>query len=177
MIRVGELAEEDRALLSLVLEHGRTYDQLAAGLHTDQNILRQRTRAAADRLVACDQAPAAEERQQIVDYLLWQQTHNERLRTCSALADSPLQREWAIDLAAALAPLSEVPLPVIPGSSLPVWQPASRAVVATRPAIRLDRRYTAAALVLLAIVARALRRRQAAAAAGSATELASAPST
>ncbi len=169
--RIGELAAEDRALLSLVLQHGRTYDELAASLHTDRNTLRRRTLAVADRLVASDQAPPADERQQTVDYLLWQQTHRERVRTCSALADSPLKREWAMDLAGALAPLSEVPLPAIPGSNLPVWQPSPAEVVVARPAIRLDRRYAATALVLLAVVARVLRRRQAAATAGSVTGL------
>ncbi len=164
MTTIGDLTAEERALLSLVLGHGRTYGELAACLHTDQNVLRRRTRAAADHLVGCDEPLGADDRQQIVDYLLWQQSHRERVRTCSALADSPLKREWAMDLAGALAPLSEVPLPVIPGSNLPVWQPASGEIVEARPAIRLDRRYAAAALVLLAILTRAVRRRHTAAA-------------
>lgn len=158
-------------MLSLVLEHGRTYDQLAACLHTDQNVLRQRTRAAADRLVACDAPPRIDDRQHIVDYLLWQQSHLERVQTCSALADSPLQREWAMDLACALAPLSEVPLPAIPGSNLPVWQPQAGEVVEAHPTVRLQRRYAAVGLLLLAMIARALRRHYATAAARSGTEL------
>lgn len=152
------LAPEDRALLSLILEHGCTYGELAESLQTDQRVVRERTRAAADRLVAAADAPPPEERQRIIDYLLWQQPHSERLQTCSALSHSPRCREWASDLAEALAPLSEVPLPVIPGSNLPMRQPSSTEIVISRTPARVDRRYRLAAVILLAIVARALAR-------------------
>lgn len=113
---VSDLEPGSRAVLSLLLQQGRTYDDIGAVLKLDPADVCARAHGAAAVLAddgdsALD--PAA--RAMITDYLLGQQQHAERVRTCDALAASQSGRKWAIRLARALAPLSKTPLPVIPG--------------------------------------------------------------
>jgi hypothetical protein len=110
-----DLAADQRAVLALVLTQGRTYEEIARLSGSHEAAVRQRAHAAAAQLAGGgDQEPNAETRALIVDYLLGVQTHPERVRTCYVLAGSPTDREWAMRLARSLAPLSTVPLPVIP---------------------------------------------------------------
>jgi hypothetical protein len=117
-VPVTELAPEHRAVLSLVLTQGRGYGEIAELLGSDRAAVRARAHAAAEQLVSEGEAPDAPTRRLVIDYLLGAQTHSQRVRTCYLLAGSASDREWAMGLSRALAPLTKVPLPVIPGARL-----------------------------------------------------------
>ena len=117
--RLADVAPEHRAVLSLVLTQGRTYNEIAELMGSDPATVRMRAHAAAEVLVATgEDGPDPATRRLVTDYLLNAQTHSQRVRTCYLLAGSPSDREWATRLARALAPLSKVPLPIIPGARL-----------------------------------------------------------
>ncbi len=155
-VTIKDLAPERRAVLSLLLTQGRTYDQIAAALKTDDAGVRARAHAAADQLAGEDGAtPSQATRRLIADYLLGQQSHAERVRTCYALAASEIDRDWAMRLARAIAPLSKVPLPVIPGAAVRRARRQAEAPRVQPPPTpgRTPRRGLAAAVVLLVAVA------------------------
>jgi hypothetical protein len=127
-VTIKDLAPEGRAVLSLLLTQGRTYEQIAEVLKIDDAGVRSRAHAAADELAGDERpTPSPATRALIADYLLGQQSHSERVRTCYALAASNVDRDWARRLARGIAPLSKVPLPVIPGAG-PRRQPAAKRV-------------------------------------------------
>jgi len=110
-----ELPDDQLAVLSLLLSGGRSYDEIARLSGADSGAVRARAHTAAAQLVESNRPPDAATRALIVDYLLGVQSHADRVRSCYLLAGSPPDREWATRLSRALAPLTKVPLPVIPG--------------------------------------------------------------
>jgi hypothetical protein len=110
---LASLAPDARAVLSLVLERGRGWDEIAGMLGIEREAVRTRARAAADDLVGASiELPAAADRGRIVDYVLGQQGVAERARTRRLLESSETARGWAQALTTALAPLLSGPPPV-----------------------------------------------------------------
>jgi len=71
MQTLEDLPPDQRAVLSLVLVQGRSYDQIAAALSIDRASVRERARAALDRLSPGSDVPEPQ-RALLTDYLLGQ---------------------------------------------------------------------------------------------------------
>jgi hypothetical protein len=110
------LPPDQRAVLDLVLQRGRSYDDIARLLAIDRAAVRARALAAFDEL-GPDTGIAAESRALIADYLLGQLPDGVADQTRQRLASSPYERAWARVLASELAPMAREPLPEIPDGS------------------------------------------------------------
>jgi hypothetical protein len=113
MASLDSLPPDERAVLQLVLQRGRTYDQIAAMLSIDRAKVRQRALAAFDHLGPETQV-GSERRHLLTDYLLGQLPPRVAEDTRSRLASSPSERAWVRVLASELAPLAGDALPEIP---------------------------------------------------------------
>jgi hypothetical protein len=110
---LASLGPDARAVLSLVLERGRGWDEIAGMLGIEREAVRSRARAAADQLVGDDiDQPEPVDRGRLVDYVLGQQGVAERARTRRLLETSETARAWAQALTAAVAPMLSGPPPV-----------------------------------------------------------------
>jgi hypothetical protein len=112
------LSPDKRAVLDLVLQRGRSYDDIASLLGIDRAAVRARALAAFDEL-GPDTGIAAESRALITDYLLGQLPERVAEQTRERLAQSPYERAWARVLASALSPMAAEPLPEIPDGPRP----------------------------------------------------------
>jgi hypothetical protein len=110
---LDNLPGDQRAVLQLVLQRGRSYDQIAELLSIDRAAVRQRALAAFDALGPQTSVPP-EQRALITDYLLGQLPQRVSEATADRLADSPAERAWARVVASELAPVATHPLPEIP---------------------------------------------------------------
>ena len=110
------LSPDQRAVLDLVLQRGRSYDDIASLLAIDRAGVRARALAAFDEL-GPDTGIAPESRALITDYLLGQLPERVAEQTRERLATSPYERAWARVLASELAPMASKPLPEIPDST------------------------------------------------------------
>jgi Sigma-70, region 4 len=112
---LDSLPPDQRAALQLLLERGRTYDQLAEMLAIDSRAVRRRAHDALEAL-----GPEAgrrldpDRRAEVSDYLLGQQTEAEGAATRRHLADNPAARAWARSLVGVLRSLRPEGLPDIP---------------------------------------------------------------
>ena len=113
MAPLDNLPDDQRAVLQLVLQRGRSYDQIAELLSIDRAAVRQRALAAFDAL-GPQTSVAPEQRALITDYLLGQLPARVSQDTADRLADSPAERAWARVVASELAPVATDPLPEIP---------------------------------------------------------------
>jgi len=113
MASLDRLPADQRAVLELVLQRGRTYDQIATLLSLDRAGVRPRALAAFDALGPESEIPA-ERRGLIADYLLGQLPPRVAETVRDRLGSSPAERAWARMLASELAPISRDPLPEIP---------------------------------------------------------------
>ncbi len=113
MASLDSLPADQRAVLQLVLQRGRTYDDIAKLLSIDRAAVRQRALGAFDALGPRTEVPA-ERRALITDYLLGQLPPQVSDTTRERLAESPSERAWARVVASELAPLATDPLPEIP---------------------------------------------------------------
>jgi hypothetical protein len=113
MATIESLPADQRAVLQLVLQRGRTYDEIARLLSIDRAGVRARALAAFDALGPQTRVPP-ERRALIADYLLGQLPPRVRATTRDRLAESAIERAWARVLSAELAPLASGPLPDIP---------------------------------------------------------------
>ncbi len=111
------LAPDQRAVLDLVLQRGRSYDDIARLLTIDRAAVRTRALAAVDEL-GPDAGVAPERRALIADYLLGQLPERVAEQTRERLASTPSERAWARALASELGPMASKPLPEIPDGSL-----------------------------------------------------------
>jgi Sigma-70, region 4 len=127
MASLDTLPADQRAVLSLVLERGKSYDEIAQMLSIDRTSVRERALAAFDALGPQTQISDLR-RALITDYLLGQLPPAVAQETCDRLAANPSERAWARVLASDLAPLSSGPLPEIPAAG----PAAPAAVVAAR---------------------------------------------
>jgi hypothetical protein len=113
MASLDGLSADQRAVLQLVLQRGRSYREIARLLSIDRAAVRERALAAFDALGPQTRVPA-ERRALITDYLLGQLSEPAREETRDRLAASPSERAWARLLCSELAPLASSALPDIP---------------------------------------------------------------
>jgi hypothetical protein len=116
MASLETLPPDQRAVLDLVLQRGRSYDDIAHLLAIDRAAVRARALAAFDEL-GPDTGVSDESRALITDYLLGQLPERMAEQTRERLASSPPDRAWARVLASELGPMAGKPLPEIPDGS------------------------------------------------------------
>jgi sigma-70-like protein len=117
MASLDSLPPDQRAVLQLVLQRNRSYDDIAALLSIDRAAVRERALAAFDALGPGTRVPA-EQRALITDYLLGQLPDRVASDVYTRLADSPSERAWARVVASELGSLVSGPLPEIPVESV-----------------------------------------------------------
>jgi hypothetical protein len=136
MATLDQLPAEQRAIVELVVQRGRTYDALADVLQVPVERVRELAR---DALVELSPRTAsrvdADWRGQIADYLLGQQSSDAGRSTRDYLKRSETARAWALSLLDSLDPLyAEGTQPVVPepgGESLGASR--AEAVVVAEP--------------------------------------------
>ncbi len=137
MASLDSLPPDQRAVLQLVLQRGRSYDEIAQMLSIDRAAVRERALGAFDALGPSTRVPP-EQRALITDYLLGQLPEGAAQDTHRGLADSANERAWARVVASELGTLAAGPLPEIPtdgGAAGPVDAAATSAgAAATEPA-------------------------------------------
>ncbi len=126
MASLETLPADQRAVLQMVLQRGRSYDQIAEMLAIDRAGVRQRALDALDSLGPHTRVPP-ERRALITDYLLGQLPGRVAAETRDRLSESPAERAWARVIASELAPVASGPLPEIPVES------GAQPAVETRP--------------------------------------------
>jgi hypothetical protein len=123
------LAPDQRAVVALVLQQGRSYDEIAALLGIPVDAVRARAQAGLAALAPGNGLPG-EITAPLADYLLGQQADPDAESTRGLLAESAPARAWASDVAAHLAGVAKGPLPAIPGDGP---APAPRTPARKRP--------------------------------------------
>lgn len=124
MASIESLPPDQRAVLQLVLQRGRSYDDIAQLLSIDRAAVGQRAHAALDALGPGTRVDS-DRRAQISDYLLGQQTEAEAAQTRERMASSASERAWARVVASELAPLATGSLPEIPAEGAHEPPPAA----------------------------------------------------
>jgi hypothetical protein len=110
------LAPDQRAVVALVLQQGRSYDEIADLLGIPVDAVRARAHAGLAALAPANGLPG-EVTAPLADYLLGQQPDADADATRGLLAESPPARAWATDVAERLADVAKAPLPDIPGEA------------------------------------------------------------
>ena len=119
MASLDNLPADQRAVLQLVLQRGRSYDEIAELLSINRAAVRERALTALDALGP--HTTLDPKRQALItDYLLGQLPPAVAAETRERLAGSPDERAWARVIASELAPLAAKPLPEIPSAGGPV---------------------------------------------------------
>jgi len=113
MSALDNLPPDQRAVLQMVLQRGRSYDEIASLLSIDRAAVRQRALDAFDALTPVT-VLAGPERALVTDYLLGQLPERVAEEVYSFLQASDADRAWAEALAAVLRPLAPGSLPEIP---------------------------------------------------------------
>lgn len=113
MASLDSLPADQRAVLQLVLQRGRSYDEIAAMLSIDRAAVRDRALAAFDALGPPTEVEP-QRRALITDYLLGQLPAKVSDQVCGHLAENATERDWARMLATELSQLASEPLPEIP---------------------------------------------------------------
>jgi hypothetical protein len=118
MASLDTLPADQRAVLQLVLQRGRSYDEIAQVLSIDSTAVRERALSALEALGPGTRLPR-ERREEISDYLLGQLSPGAAERARERIAQSPAERAWARVVSSELAPLAATPLPEIPVQAPP----------------------------------------------------------
>jgi hypothetical protein len=113
MASLDSLPADQRAVIQLVLQRGRSYDDIAAMLSIDRAAVRQRALDGFDALGPSNSI-AAPQRALITDYLLGQLPPRVGEQVNERLATSPPDRAWARVIASEIGSLASSPLPEIP---------------------------------------------------------------
>jgi hypothetical protein len=116
MASLDTLPPDQRAVIDLVLQRGRSYDDIARLLAIDRAAVRARALAAFEA-IGPDTGISPESRALITDYLLGQLPERVAEQTRERLAGSPYDRAWARVLASELGQVASKPLPEIPDGS------------------------------------------------------------
>jgi hypothetical protein len=117
MATLEDLPPDQRAVLQLVLQRGRSYDDIASLLSIDRAAVRQRALAAFDAL-GPNTRVEPQRRALIADYLLGQLPDKVADSVHQRLAESAGERAWARVLAGEVAPLATAhELPEIPAEA------------------------------------------------------------
>jgi hypothetical protein len=115
MPRIDDLPPDQRAVLSLLLKQGKSYDELAGLLRLEPAAVRVRAHDALLSLGPREGTALTEERYgEIADYLLGQQSASQRAATRAHLEGSAAARAWARVVSADLRGLAGDALPEIP---------------------------------------------------------------
>jgi len=115
MDALSELPPEQRAVLSLILERRKGYDEIAAILGIDAFAVRARAHSALDSLAPLATSELTPSRRaELCDYLLDQQDDEAYEATYRHLQSSAPSREWARAVAAQLSEMAPDALPEIP---------------------------------------------------------------
>ena len=133
MASLDSLPPDQRAVLDLVLQRGRSYDDIARLLAIDRAAVRARALAAFDE-IGPDTGLAPEARALITDYLLGQLPAKVAEQTRDRLAESPYERAWARVLASELSPVASKPLPEIPEGTARARAGTSAGDASSKPA-------------------------------------------
>src|SRR5215207_1556824 len=112
------LAPDQRAVVALVLQQGRSYDEIAALLGMPVDAVRARAHAGLAAL-ASDNGLPAEITAPLADYLLGQQPERDSAATRGLLAESAAARGWAAEVVAQLGDVAPNGLPEIPRGDEP----------------------------------------------------------
>jgi len=113
MASLDTLPPDQRAVIDLVLQRGRSYDDIARLLAIDRAAVRARALAAFEA-IGPETGISPESRALITDYLLGQLPDRVAEQTRERLAGSPYDRAWARVLASELGQVASKPLPEIP---------------------------------------------------------------
>ena len=116
MSPLDPLAPDQRAVVSLILQQGRSYDDIAQLLGLPVAAVRSRAHAGLDALAPGNGLPG-ELTGPLADYLLGQQAERDADATRGLLAESAPLRDWAAGVAGALADVAPRGLPEIPGAT------------------------------------------------------------
>lgn len=116
MASLDSLPPDQRAVLQLVLQRGRSYDDIAKLLSIDREGVRDRALQAFDALGPQTRVPG-DRRALITDYLLAQLPPLVADDVHTRLAESASERAWARVVASELQPLAANPLPEIPADA------------------------------------------------------------
>jgi len=108
------LAPDQRAVVALVLQQGRSYDEIAALLGIPADAVRARARAGLAALAPGNGLPS-EVTGPLADYLLGQQGDADAEATRGLLAESAPARAWAGEVAGVLGDVAPGALPPVPG--------------------------------------------------------------
>lgn len=130
------LAPDQRAVVQLVLQQGRSYADLADLLGMSEQAVRERAHRGLDRLADGGQLDAGQ-RGDVVDYLLGQQSTADGEATRTLLRSAAGANAWAAAVAAELRELRGADIPEIPETEAPA--PAADAAAAepdAEPAVR-----------------------------------------
>jgi Sigma-70, region 4 len=103
MATIDSLPPDQRAVLQLVLQRGRSYDEIANLLSIDRAAVRQRALDALEALTPAGADSAAAERSLITDYLLGQLPAGVADQVHALLATSAADNQWARALSRELA--------------------------------------------------------------------------
>jgi len=117
MSPVDTLDATQRAVLQLVLKQGKGYDEIADLLGIEVSAVRGRAHAALDALGPSTAGLTAGRRADIADYLLGQQSTEDRDATREHLEGSAAGRAWARSVAGELRPVARNGLPEIPSEA------------------------------------------------------------
>ncbi len=116
MASLDSLPPDQRAVLQLVLQRGRTYDDIAKLLSIDRANVRERALQALDAIGPQTRVPA-DQRALITDYLLAQLSPLDADDVHTRLGESASERAWARVVASELQPLATKGLPDIPADA------------------------------------------------------------
>jgi hypothetical protein len=115
MASLDTLPADQKAVLSLVLQRGRSFDQIAQLLSIDRGAVRQRALEGFDAL-GPETTLEPLKRALITDFLLGQLPPAVATNVANSLAHSPAERAWARVIAAEISPLAAAGLPEIPAA-------------------------------------------------------------
>ena len=106
MATLDQLPPEQRAIVELVIQRGRSYETLAEVLQVPQARVRELAREALTELSPrTAQRVDIDRRGQVADYLMRQQSADEERATRDYLKESEAARAWALSLLDSLDPL------------------------------------------------------------------------
>jgi hypothetical protein len=114
-VSLDALAPDQRAVVQLVLQQDRSYEDLAGLLGITATAVRERAHNGLARL-APTEGVSEDERSAVSDYLLGQQSVSRREATRALLATSGTARAWAQAVRTELADVARGPLPDVPAS-------------------------------------------------------------
>jgi hypothetical protein len=132
MASLDTLPPDQRAVIDLVLQRGRSYDDIARLLAIDRAAVRARALAAFEA-IGPETGISPESRALITDYLLGQLPERVAEQTRERLVSSPYDRAWARVLASELGQVASKPLPEIPDGSRAAGAGAAAASSAAAP--------------------------------------------